>query len=491
VAIAILCRASAVRAEGPFAVQSFDEAKAAAGKSNKPIFIDFYTTWCGPCKMLDEQTWKDPKVVAWLGERTVALKLDAEKEDRLAQRYRVEAYPTLLFMKADGTEIDRMAGFVTPEEFIAEGEGILSGKDPLTRAREKLEQAGPNDPMARMQYADKLAAKGRSAEALQEYLWCFDEGLKHSVAFIGVRLSFLLADIQRLGRSYPPALDALRERQNKARDRVLAGKGGPQAVMDYRSLSEGLGDQEQVLADYGRLKAEHPEWTTVSYLRMQLFNELRRQRRYDELYDEAELKGKVEGAFQILQPNWLLRLLTWKQSKEQREQNRQVVKQHALMQIAACYEVMLGAGHKEEAAALAARTIKADASAETYNVLAWAGYMTGRPEQENLQQAEEAYRLCEGRSAAIVDTYARLLAHFGRRDEAIGILHKALDQSLARDEVEILKKCMADLGERPPMLDRETLVIYGLLAAMVLIVLIAWILKRARGRRVPVSPVET
>jgi thiol-disulfide isomerase/thioredoxin len=87
-----------------FRAITFEAATQAAVKENKLIFIDFFTTWCEPCKRLDTQTWTDAAVGKLVGEKAVALKLDAEKEGKaLAQRYKVEAYPTLLLLKADGT----------------------------------------------------------------------------------------------------------------------------------------------------------------------------------------------------------------------------------------------------------------------------------------------------------------------------------------------------------------------------------------------------
>src|SRR5580765_4969291 len=90
-----------IEIEGPFQELGFDQALAAAKKDGKVVMIDFFTTWCGPCKRLDKVTWADADVQKWLGEKTVALKIDAEKEAKLADRFDVHAYPTIVFVKAD------------------------------------------------------------------------------------------------------------------------------------------------------------------------------------------------------------------------------------------------------------------------------------------------------------------------------------------------------------------------------------------------------
>lgn len=112
----------------PFRQISFDEAVAEAGREGKAVFIDFYASWCPPCRRLAAATWPDPAVQEWLDTHTVPLKIDAEREVRLAGRFGVEAYPTLIFIDGEGQEIGRLLGFRDPAGFIAEGSRILGGR---------------------------------------------------------------------------------------------------------------------------------------------------------------------------------------------------------------------------------------------------------------------------------------------------------------------------------------------------------------------------
>lgn len=57
---------------------SMDEALAAQKKKAKPIFMDVYTDWCGPCKMLDKNTFHDAEVVKYINENYYAVKFNAE-----------------------------------------------------------------------------------------------------------------------------------------------------------------------------------------------------------------------------------------------------------------------------------------------------------------------------------------------------------------------------------------------------------------------------
>ena len=98
--------------------RDFETALARAGSDRKPVMLDFYTTWCGWCKRLDQTTLADGQVQKALA-GVVPLRLDAEREGReLAQRYGVRSFPTIIFLDASGQEIERIPGFVGPDAFL-------------------------------------------------------------------------------------------------------------------------------------------------------------------------------------------------------------------------------------------------------------------------------------------------------------------------------------------------------------------------------------
>lgn len=118
----------------------FAEALKRARSEKKPLMVDTYAVWCGPCKQLDRMTFADPSVGAWAKKSVVAVKVDAEKGEgrRLAQRYAVRAFPTILFLSPDGNELDRIQGVFGPEDFVRAGEAILAGKTPIGEALARL-----------------------------------------------------------------------------------------------------------------------------------------------------------------------------------------------------------------------------------------------------------------------------------------------------------------------------------------------------------------
>ncbi len=112
--------------------QLLDMAKA----QNKLIFMDCYTTWCGPCKRLAAQVFPDSAVGAYFNERFINTKFDMEKGEGvdLAARYGIRAYPTLLWIDGAGNVVHKLVGGTDAAGLIAQGQkavdptpGILSG----------------------------------------------------------------------------------------------------------------------------------------------------------------------------------------------------------------------------------------------------------------------------------------------------------------------------------------------------------------------------
>ncbi|HKE01484.1 MAG TPA: thioredoxin domain-containing protein [Planctomycetota bacterium] len=109
----------------PFQALTIEEALKRAKAQNKVVFLDLYATWCGPCKMLDETTWKDAEVKRWLGEHAVAIKIDADKNRDVAERFELHAFPTLVFTWHTGAEIGRMVGYRDPQSFLEEARKLV------------------------------------------------------------------------------------------------------------------------------------------------------------------------------------------------------------------------------------------------------------------------------------------------------------------------------------------------------------------------------
>jgi len=125
---------------------TLEELKIKAKKENKLIFIDVYTTWCGPCQYLSKEVFTDSKVASYFNEHFINAKVDAEDEEegtKIAEMYGVQCYPNLLFIDATGKLVHRFAGADgTTEDFIELGRTAYDPK----RRFEALEANYRRDP---------------------------------------------------------------------------------------------------------------------------------------------------------------------------------------------------------------------------------------------------------------------------------------------------------------------------------------------------------
>ncbi|MDI9310864.1 MAG: thioredoxin [Limnohabitans sp.] len=82
--------------------------------SEKPVLIDFFATWCGPCQML-APVLKDVKEN--LGEKVSIIKIDVDKNQELASKFQVRGVPTMMLFQK-GQQLWRQSGVLSKEEII-------------------------------------------------------------------------------------------------------------------------------------------------------------------------------------------------------------------------------------------------------------------------------------------------------------------------------------------------------------------------------------
>ena len=120
-AVLFICHVFCYAQDGVvFRTLSFNEALQAAGKENKLLFIDCYTSWCGPCQIMMRDVFPQKKAGEFFNSQFVCVKYDMENGEgpSLVKKYNVVAYPTFLLLRPDGTEVHRVVGGSTLEDFI-------------------------------------------------------------------------------------------------------------------------------------------------------------------------------------------------------------------------------------------------------------------------------------------------------------------------------------------------------------------------------------
>ncbi|MGY0391708.1 thioredoxin family protein [Bizionia sp. KMM 8389] len=121
---------------------TLEEAVALQKKEPRKIMIDMYTNWCGPCKMLDRNTFQNKDVATYVNKHYYAVKFNAEGNDtvnfngktysnpgydpakanrrnsghQLARYFSVQAYPTIVYLDEDANLLAPVAGYKTPQQ---------------------------------------------------------------------------------------------------------------------------------------------------------------------------------------------------------------------------------------------------------------------------------------------------------------------------------------------------------------------------------------
>jgi thiol-disulfide isomerase/thioredoxin len=93
--------------------KSFDEAQRVARALNKPVFLDVYANWCGPCRMMDRTVFTDDSVRRIMNEKYVLAKINIDDpawRERATSNLRVNALPTYLIFSPKGKEWSRKVG---------------------------------------------------------------------------------------------------------------------------------------------------------------------------------------------------------------------------------------------------------------------------------------------------------------------------------------------------------------------------------------------
>lgn len=139
-----------------------------AKEQKKMVFVDCYTSWCGPCKMLARDVFTKDEVADYFNEHFICAKFDMEKDSdgvMLRKQFEVKAFPTLVFVDpSTGDIVHRMVGGCSPERLI-DGAKQASDPDNNLNALTARYRAGERGLDITSKYASALFAAYKRADA--------------------------------------------------------------------------------------------------------------------------------------------------------------------------------------------------------------------------------------------------------------------------------------------------------------------------------------
>lgn len=143
-----------------FETTAWADILAKAKKEKKYVFLDAYTTWCGPCKWMDKNVFPEASVGEFFNKNFVNAKIDMEKGEGIdiAKTYEIQAYPTYIFVDGDGKLVHRLVGSMPAESFITAAGEALNPETQYITLLTRYEN-GERDP----EFVYKLAYAARKA----------------------------------------------------------------------------------------------------------------------------------------------------------------------------------------------------------------------------------------------------------------------------------------------------------------------------------------
>ncbi len=98
--------------------KSYADGILLSKQKNKKVFLHFMTDWCGYCKKMDLLTFSDERVIQFLNDHFVSIKVDGDRETQIRDSYKVTGYPDNRFLGNNRKQINRLPGFIQQDSFL-------------------------------------------------------------------------------------------------------------------------------------------------------------------------------------------------------------------------------------------------------------------------------------------------------------------------------------------------------------------------------------
>ncbi len=170
----------------------WQDVLAKAKKENKIVFVDAYTTWCGPCKWMAANIFPTKEVGDVFNASFVNAKIDMEKGEgiEISKKYGIRMYPTYLFVNGDGELVHRAFGSKPVDKFIEDAKAAVDPEKQYFSLKKKFDN-GDRSPefLKKMSYAaqdaqeEELQAKASEAYINTQKDWLTKDNMKFIMTF--------------------------------------------------------------------------------------------------------------------------------------------------------------------------------------------------------------------------------------------------------------------------------------------------------------------
>lgn len=445
--LTLLALPSVLLAQGiKFEEGTYAEALAKAKAENKMLFLDVYTTWCGPCKMMAKNLFPTKEAGDKYNTNFVNYKIDAEQGEGLdvAEKFAVRAYPTNIFVDPKtGDEVYRVTGAGDLKHFLSNADiAVAEYNDPMKwEGYQAKLKAGAKDQAFLYSYLQKAKRLDKNNdEALDLYVSKYMNTRKLSDA----DLKFLVENITTLDNNQFAVLEKNSARINKIYDNTpFTFKNLAITLIRGTVVKLGkIGDEtkfNKVLAPIVHKYSKTPESDMLFYT----------EKFYEEGKDEPKLRN-----FQYKKANILLAKTNAELAKEDATRKADMI-EDIKMQLKEAnipvsqHQAKIDEVIKGNPSITKAATFNA---ASDLNKIAWGVYEANNTSRlaEALKwsaRANELFKNEPGALSASMDTYAHLLYINGQKElaiqkqkEAIEIIKQSgSDENLSTFEEELQK----------------------------------------------------
>lgn len=364
---------------------SWDQLKAKAKAENKYIFVDCFTTWCGPCKYMTEKVFPQEEMGQFFNDKFISVKVQMDKTagdnehvkawyndaDKIAKDYSIRAYPTFLYFAPNGEVVHRVVGGGEAKDFIAKSEKAFNPATQYYTLLNKYKE-GKSTP-------DQLREMAMSAAAAYDQ----DNASRISAEYLATQKDLTTPEnvkfLDKFTNKSTDAGFALFMKEGKKVDAAL-GEGKAEAKVKQIILSE------EIYSKIMRPDAT-PDWAAI---------DKSVKEKYPKYAEELVTMGKVR--YSMMKQDWTM------------------------------FQTNVVAYMKKYGKSV---------DSQTLNQFAWTVF-ENCPDMNCVTEALEWSKrsLEKGDEPMFMDTYANILYKLGRKDEAIAVQEKAV--KLSNNNAELL-----------------------------------------------------